>query len=218
MSRSSWFKIIFDDYVIHFDPGYSGFFENQNIPENELIDDANFIFISHYHKDHLQTFVLNKIKNANTIIVCPQSCEDKVDFPVMVVKPDENYQLSNIHFWAIQAYNTEMGHSVRKLHQRGDFVGYVVQLGDKRIYFAGDTDFIPEMSFLGQIDIAFLPIGGTYVMDVEEAVMAAKTIKSPIVIPMHHADKSMEFFKTELTKWNLSQVIILNVGDFISID
>ncbi|MGD9887233.1 MAG: MBL fold metallo-hydrolase, partial [Bacilli bacterium] len=76
-----------------------------------------------------------------------------------------------------------------------------------------DTDFIPEMAALGSIDIAFIPIGGTYVMDVDEAVEATKMIKPQYVIPMHQASNSLESFKNKVGAVCSSKVIILDVGN-----
>ena len=70
----------------------------------------------------------------------------------------------------VDAYNTPQGSSTRKLHKKGNCVGYVITIEGKTIYHAGDTDFIPEMKELGKIDVALLPIGGKFTMDIEEAV------------------------------------------------
>lgn len=213
MSKSSWFKMIYQNVVIHFDPGFAGFFENQGIPDSELTPDANFILISHHHKDHLQIDMINRIKSEKTIVVGPSACEQTLNRPIFLVKPESTYHFSELCLFVTQAYNTEIGHSIRKVHHRGDFVGYLVGIGGLRIYFAGDTDFIPEMAALGSIDIAFIPIGGTYVMDVEEAVEATKIIKPRFVIPMHQASNSLESFKNKVGAICSSKVVILDVGN-----
>ena len=93
--------------------------------------------------------------------------------------------------------NTPEGRSTRKVHKKGINIGYIINIDDYRIYHTGDTDFISEMKKLGKIDVALLPIGGTFTMYVDEAVKAALAIKPEIVIPMHFKKKgsSKEFKK-----------------------
>lgn len=104
----------------------------------------------------------------------------------------------------MNAYNTQEGHSTRKVHHKGDFVGYLINLKGKSLYFAGDTDLIPEMKDLGKVDIAFLPIGGTFVMDIEEAVAAVCVIDPNITFPMHQSNENLQIFKSAV-KSNLGQ-------------
>ena len=82
---------------------------------------------------------------------------------------------------AVPAYNLN-----KEFHPKGYGVGFVIELSGKCIYHAGDTDFIPEMKNLQNIDIALLPVGGTYTMNAEQAVEAAELIKPKIAIPMHY--------------------------------
>ena len=76
---------------------------------------------------------------------------------------------------SIPAYNTLEGSSTRKVHQKGKGAGYVITIADKRIYHAGDTDLIPEMKTIGKIDVACLPIGGTFTMDIADAMKASES-------------------------------------------
>ena len=86
----------------------------------------------------------------------------------------------------VNAYNTEKGSSTRKQHKKGKGIGYVLNIGDKTIYHAGDIDFIPDMEQLQDVDIALLPMGGKFTMDWHEAVKATLLIKPELVIPIHH--------------------------------
>ena len=214
MSRASWFKIKMERKVIHFDPGYTGYFKNQGIPLDEVEDKANLILISHFHKDHLQPEALERIANANTLIIAPESCVKRIKNKVVcIIKPGDVLTVGEVRIKAVDAYNTNEGHSTRKVHHKGAFVGYLVYLEDKLIYFAGDTDYIPEMKNLGKVDIAFLPIGGTFVMDDEEAVQAALSINPKIVIPMHQSHSDPNIFKKELLLKSDAEVLILDVGE-----
>lgn len=86
--------------------------------------------------------------------------------------------------------NTPEGRSTRKQHKPGECVGYVLSAGGRRIYHAGDTDLLPEMADLGAIDVAFLPVGGTFTMDAEEAVEAAQVIGAKLTVPIHFRKES----------------------------
>jgi len=87
-------------------------------------------------------------------------------------------------------------------------------MADKRIYHAGDTDFIPEMKKLGKIDVAMLPIGGIFTMDVEEAACAALAIKPKIVVPMHYKKKgNTQEFKIKVEAKSEIKTIVLKIGE-----
>jgi L-ascorbate metabolism protein UlaG (beta-lactamase superfamily) len=217
ISRASWFKIKSGKTVLHFDPGYTGYFQNQGIPLNEISEKAGLVLITHFHKDHLQPEALERIVDEKTVVIASVGCVDRIQSQVTLVKPGDSLKVGGIMIKAVEAYNTPEGHSTRKVHHKGDFVGYLVCLDDIRIYFAGDTDYIPEMKNLGQVDIAFLPIGGTFVMDIEEAVNAVDTINPRKVIPMHQAKNAPEAFKKKVLSKSGSEVILLNTGEKINI-
>jgi L-ascorbate metabolism protein UlaG (beta-lactamase superfamily) len=97
------------------------------------------------------------------------------------MKPGDSIEVNGIKIEAVAAYNTN-----KKFHPKEkNWLGFIVTLGGCRIYHAGDTDLIEEMADLN-VDIALLPVSGTYVMTAEEAVEAAKRIKPKIAIPMHY--------------------------------
>ncbi len=216
ISRASWFKVKTGDKILHFDPGYTGYFRNQGIPLDEIADKANLILISHFHKDHLQPEALARIADADTLIVAPESCIQRITYRVKCIKPGEVLIAGKIKIEAVDAYNTDKGHSTRKVHHKGAFVGYLVYLESQVMYFAGDTDYIPEMKHLGKVDIAFLPIGGTFVMDAGEAVQAVLSINPRMVIPMHQSNSNPDVFKELLSKSD-TEVIVLGVGEKVTI-
>lgn len=212
VNRSSWFILEYQDIIIHFDPGYAGLFDNQGIHPSTFDKKADFILISHPHKDHLRMDMIERIFTPSTIILAPQSCKTELTIPFQVLNQDGIYQDSNVSILAVPAYNTDQGRSTRKYHPKGEFNGYIIGLGGIRIYFAGDTDRIPEMSTFGSLDVALLPIGGTYVMDLEEAVEATSILKPKCVIPMHQADSSLALFQSRISELGL-QCKVLNLGE-----
>lgn len=217
LSCASWFKVESECKIVHFDPGYTGLFRNQGIPENELAVCADIVLISHFHKDHLQPEVLKRIVNPKTQVIAPNICKSKVETESTSLAVGEDVVIDEVKIRAVEAYNIPQGHSTRKLHHYGDFVGYVVEIGGKVIYHAGDTDLIPEMRALGKVDIAFIPIGGTFVMDSNEALEAVKMIAPRIVIPMHEAQEDPTVFKTRVEQSGQVKVFLLQVGGSIEL-
>lgn len=212
LSNSSWFKLIFNQKVIHIDPGFAGPFESQGIDPKHLSDKADYIFISHVHQDHLQKQVFDMIANDKTQIYASLSCKDVLPETAHLIKPNIHIDLDIFSFDTLFAYNTPEGRSIRKFHAKDVFLGFVFQIGGKKLYFAGDTDIIPEMRDLKDIDIAFLPIGGTYVMDLGEAIEATHIIQPKIVIPMHQSSTDLRDFETQFNS-EKTKAIILNIND-----
>lgn len=145
-------------------------------------DVADIILITHEHFDHCSPDDIQKVCNKNTVIIAPPDCVAKIKHNVQPIKPYETLTFKGITIQAVPAYNTN-----KQFHPKSkQWVGYIITIDTIRIYFAGDTDLIPEMKTFKNIDIALLPVSGTYVMNVDEAVQATRVIKPKVVIPMHY--------------------------------
>lgn len=144
-------------------------------------DTADIILITHDHRDHCSPEDIQKIQGPDTIIVATPDCKDKLSGDVRAMKPGDRISVGGVEIEAVPAYNTNKQFHVK---ERG-WVGYIFTMNGQRIYLAGDTDHIPEMKTF-DVDIALLPVSGTYVMTTEEAVRAALDIKPKIAIPMHY--------------------------------
>lgn len=143
-------------------------------------DNADIILITHEHHDHCSPEDVNKIKGQNTIIVTVSDCAKKLSGAIKIVKPGDSLTVSGIQIEAVPSYNTN-----KQFHTKDKgWVGFIFTTKGQRIYIAGDTDYIPEMKNF-KVDIALLPVSGTYVMTAEEAAKAALDIKPKIAIPMH---------------------------------
>jgi len=143
---------------------------------------ADYILITHDHFDHCSN--VDKIAKPQTKIIATKACMNVLrGVNVKTVGPNEAIEFADILVKSVDAYNP-----AKPFHPRGSGVGYIIQLGAVKIYHSGDTEFIPEMKNLtGEgITVALLACGGTYTMDVPQAVQAAKTIKPKIAIPMHY--------------------------------
>jgi len=121
------------------------------------------------------------VQGPNTIIVTTADCAKKLTGKVKTVKPGDTVTVEGIEIDAVPSYNTN-----KQFHPKTNgWVGYIFTAKGQRIYIAGDTDYIPEMKNF-RVDIALLPVSGTYVMTAEEAVRAALDIRPKIAIPMHY--------------------------------
>ena len=148
---------------------------------------ADIILITHGHYDHCSIDDLKNIVKEGTSMVIPADCQSKINkldnkVKIIILEPGNETSIENIKIKAVSSYNTN-----KRFHSKSDYWnGYILETEGIKIYHAGDTDLIPEMSELGKIDVALLPVSGTYVMTAEEAAKAAFLIKPKIAIPMHY--------------------------------
>ncbi len=140
---------------------------------------ADLILITHDHYDHCDPDSINAVKKEGTVIVAAGPCVSKIP-DARAVKPGDSLSAAGTDIRAVHAYNLD-----KPYHPKGNGVGFLVTIAGKTIYHAGDTDRIPEMSGLGKVDVALLPVGGTYTMDSEEAAGAASDIRPGVAVPMH---------------------------------
>ncbi len=150
---------------------------------------ADVLLISHEHSDHLSDDDIKRFTNNSTVVVAPGICEEplrKFSLQKKFVTPGSKTEVKGVGIETVPAYNLNKFREPGKVfHPKADGrVGYVVTLDGVKFYHAGDSDATPEMKSL-DVDVAFLPVSGTYVMTAEEAAEAAKAMKVKVAIPMH---------------------------------
>ncbi len=171
---------------------------------NKSYNDADLILITHDHYDHLDIDSLNKLTSKNTVILAPKDCEkllSSIKAKKIFVSPYEVKIVDEITIKTVPSYNTNKFREKKEVFHpksKGN-VGYVFIVDGVRFYIGGDTDFIEEMKDI-RVDVAFLPVSGTYVMTAEEAAEAARQIRADLTIPAHYGSgigtvKDAERFK-----------------------
>jgi L-ascorbate metabolism protein UlaG (beta-lactamase superfamily) len=148
---------------------------------------ADVILITHEHRDHCSPEAVAKIQGEDTVIVTITAAAEKLQGDVRILGPGDRVTVKGINVEAVPAYNVDKFRSpgVPYHPKASGHVGLIVTMEGQRLYHAGDTDHIPEMADLGEIDIAMLPISGGPVMTAEEAVSAVASIRPKVAIPMH---------------------------------
>lgn len=164
--------------VIHIDP-WSKLADYRKLPK------ADIILLTHHHPDHFDTSAINLMSKSKTKIIVTSSIFDILQRGTIL----NNYDtiiINGIKIIAVPAYNITAGRD--KFHPKGRDNGYILLIGEKRIYIAGDTENIPEMKSLGKIDVAFLPMNQPYTMLPEQLADATRNINPKILYPYHLGD------------------------------
>jgi L-ascorbate metabolism protein UlaG (beta-lactamase superfamily) len=164
--------------VIHIDPvGREGDYTS--------LPDADLILVTHEHGDHLDPDAIAEIRKEGTVIAVSQSCQGRLEGAQVMHNGDEAV-LAGFPVEAVPAYNiVHMRGQGQPYHPKGNGNGYIITFGDTRVYVAGDTENIPEMKNLKDIDIAFLPMNLPYTMTPEMVADAARAFRPRILYPYH---------------------------------
>jgi len=167
------FKICHENAVIYIDPWKL----------KDSAHDATLVLVSHSHYDHYSPEDIAGISGAETKLVASADVVAKEKTGQMIGR-GQTIELGSVQVSGVAAYNPG-----KQFHPKANnWVGFVIEAGSKRIYYAGDTDLTDEMKSLKEIDVALLPVGGTYTMDATEAAEATSHIMPKLAIPYHWGD------------------------------
>ena len=178
--------IQYDGLEIQVDPVTDG---AKPITDYTLFPKANIILVTHEHHDHFDREAIAMLRMPNTAIYVTQAIYTQFHNGIVLNNGDSILYRSDVKVEAVPAYNTTEGRE--QYHPKGRGNGYVLTLDGLRIYIAGDTEDIPEMALLKDIDVAFLPCNQPYTMTVEQLVNAAKTFKPRVLFPYHYNETSV---------------------------
>ena len=171
----------YNNLIIHVDP-VNEYADYKKMPK------ADLILVTHEHHDHFDVQAIAAITKKSTAVVLNNSARNLLKSGQALEQGDSAI-IQGIKIKAIPAYNTTAGRD--KFHPKGRDNGYVLNIGGRNIYLAGDTENTPEMSQLKDIDIAFLPMNQPYTMTPEQLAQAVKDFKPKIVYPYHYGETNL---------------------------
>ena len=158
---------------------------------------ADFILITHEHHDHLDKEAVHTLSHDDaTPVIANQASADILGKGIVLANGDQRQLTDNISVEAVPAYNTTEGHL--QFHPKGRDNGYILTIDDLRMYIAGDTEDIPEMADIRDIDIAFLPCNQPYTMTPEQLIRVAKLIRPKVLFPYHYSDTDLSSIPASL--------------------
>jgi L-ascorbate metabolism protein UlaG (beta-lactamase superfamily) len=160
-------------------------------PETDysVMPKAHYVIITHEHPDHFDRMALTQLVGSNTIVYTNPSCSAYFRNSRAMKNGDSLSIAADVQLVAVPAYNTTPDHE--QYHPKGRDNGYILILDGLRIYIAGDTEDIPEMANIHNIDIAFMPCNQPYTMTIEQLANAAKTVKPKVLFPYHYNNTSV---------------------------
>lgn len=157
---------------------------------------ADYLVVTHEHFDHFNQEAIKMLSGENTRLILNKRCADMYGSGEVMANGDKMQIADDFTIEAVPAYNITEGHT--QFHPKGRDNGYILTIDGLRIYIAGDTEDIPEMSAIKDIDIAFLPCNQPYTMTTEQLVRAAKIIKPKVLFPYHYGQTDVRGIPSQL--------------------
>ena len=185
-------RIEFDGKEIQIDPVLK--LGNRTV-DYAAMPKADYLFVTHEHGDHYDANAIKMLSADKTQLVMNKRCAEMYGAGRVMVNGDK-LQLADMSVEAVPAYNNTEGRT--QFHPKGRDNGYILTIDGLRIYIAGDTEDIPEMSQIKDIDIAFLPCNQPYTMTPEQLVRAAKVIKPKVLFPYHYGQTDLSTIAEQL--------------------
>jgi len=183
--------VTYGDTVIHVDPV-------DEKADYDAMPKAGIVLVTHDHSDHFDLNAIAKIRTPETAVVVAARCAGKVPGAIVLQNGDSR-ALKGVRIEAVPAYNiVHMRAPGSPFHPKGDGNGYVLTLGTRRVYVAGDTENTREMKSLKRIDVAFLPMNLPYTMTPEMVADAALAFRPKVLYPYHFGDSDTQRIQTLL--------------------
>ena len=194
----SCIRIQYDSLEIEIDPVAQ---LGNRVVDYSAMPQADYIFVTHEHGDHYDAASIEKLSKDSTQLITNQRCADMYGSGIAMNNGDKLQLANYFAVEAVPAYNTTEGREM--FHPKGRDNGYILTIDSVRIYIAGDTEDIPEMESIKNIDIAFLPCNQPYTMTPEQLVNAAKIIKPKVLFPYHYGQTNVSEIPSLLQSENI---------------
>ena len=179
---------------------------------------ADIILVTHHHKDDCKNVTVKRLRKPHTAVIATKRCLSELGKNITVIEANIEVDIDGIRIRAVEAYNREKSGRTKVAHRKEIGVGYIITIEGTSIYHAGDTDLVPEMELLGEIEAAFLPIGGReFTMNLSDAVGATLAIQPKVAIPMHWFETDPQEFKSQVEKRSDVKVKVLQIGERFSL-
>jgi L-ascorbate metabolism protein UlaG (beta-lactamase superfamily) len=183
-------QVEFGGLAIYLDPWTRGDYSQAPV--------ADLILVTDIHGDHLDTEAIGKLSQEKTTLIVPEAAAGQVEGETVMAN-GEKVEISGVGIEAVPMYNLKRGPEEGKVfHDRGRGNGYILTLGGKRVYFAGDTACTPDMKALEEIDVAFVPMNLPYTMPPAEAAECVRAFAPKIVYPYHYRGSDLDEFTSAL--------------------
>lgn len=157
---------------------------------------ADYLLVTHEHFDHFDKAAIKTLTGEKTRFITNKRCAEMYGSGEAMANGDKLKVADDITLEAVPAYNTTEGHL--QYHPKGRDNGYILTIDGLRIYIAGDTEDIPEMKDIKDIDIAFLPCNQPYTMTPDQLIRAAKIIKPKVLFPYHYGKTDVTTIPSQL--------------------
>lgn len=172
-----------EGYFIHIDPVLMFGTDYSKLPK------ADLLLVTHEHPDHFDKDAIEAVSKENTLFYSNGAVAELSGKSKAITAGDSFTTDNNITIVATEAYNNSKGHE--QFHPKGKNVGFIICVDDLKIFIAGDTEDIPELAELKDIDIAFLPVNQPFTMTPEQCIHAAEMLKPRVLIPYHYGETDL---------------------------
>ena len=191
-------RISFDDCELQIDPVSK---LGDRTLDLSSMPKADFILITHEHFNHCDSTVVASLSHSKTRLITNARCADILSKGEIMANGDKKSLTRLINIEAVPAYNTSPKHL--QFHPKGRDNGFILNIDGFRVYIAGDTEDIPEMANLGNIDVAFLPCNQPYTMTVSQLLNAALMVKPRVLIPYHYGSTDISSVPNALAPYGI---------------
>lgn len=186
-------RIEFDGKEIEIDPvGKLG----NRVVDYAAFPKADYIFVTHEHGDHFDKNAIRQLSTDVTVLIANKRCADMLGYGKVMANGDKMVLAEDFTVEAVPAYNITEGHL--QYHPKGRDNGYLIIVDGFKIYIAGDTEDIPEMEKIKDVDVAFLPCNQPYTMTTGQFVKAARVVKPKVLFPYHYGQTDVSTLPGQL--------------------